>query len=446
MKQKIRTFITMARGRLMVVGVVLGGAFWIIESVMHVYVFHGHDFLDSIFFPELHEAWMRLIIVGMFIAFGIYGQGLINAWRQAQADLSLANAELTQIFETSADGMRVVDKDFNMLRANETFCALAGISKADAVDRKCYEVFRGPLCHSPGCPMARIIEGERRVEYDAEKVRGHGPKIPCIVTATPFRGHGGELIGIVEHFKNISARKQREEELRQSRRQLRELTSYLESAREKERTRIAREIHDELGQALTGMKMELHCCFQKLPKDDQSLVERAKGLLELIDENVCLVQRISSELRPGLLDNLGLAAAIEWQAAQLQERTGLKFAFLSEPEEIVLDQTPSTALFRIFQETCTNITRHANATNVEILLKETPEEVELRISDDGRGITEEEISHPKSFGLMGIKERVLSLGGEVEISGVENQGTTVRVRIPKDNGGEKTGDQDSGGR
>lgn len=446
MKEKIRTFIALARGRLIFIGIILGAAFWLIESVMHVYVFHGHDFVDSIFFPEFHEAWMRLIIVGMFISFGIYGQWLINARRQAQADLSLANAELAQIFETSADGMRVVNKEFDMLRANETFCTLAGISKKDAVGKKCYEVFRGPLCHGPGCPLIRILHGEERVECDAEKVRDHGPKIPCIVTATPFRGRGGELVGIVEHFKNISARKQREEELKKSRRQLRELASYLESAREKERTRIAREIHDELGQALTGMKMELHCCIQRLPKDDPLLVERAKKLLELIDESVHLVQRISSELRPGLLDNLGLSAAIEWQAAQLRDRTGVKCDFISEPEDILLDQTRSTALFRIFQETCTNIARHAKATKVEIMLKETPEEVELRISDDGKGITEKEISNPKSFGLMGIKERVLSLGGKVEIFGAENKGTTVRVRIPKDGVSEVTGDQDSGSR
>jgi PAS domain S-box-containing protein len=340
----------------------------------------------------------------------------------------------------------LVDKEFKMLRANETFCTLAGIRKKDAVGRKCYEVFRGPLCHSPGCPMIKILHGEERVEYDAEKVRDRGFKIPCIVTATPFRGHGGELIGIVEHFKDISVRKQREEELRQSRRQLRELASYLESAREKERTRIAREIHDELGQALTGIKMELHCCIQRLPENDQWLVERAKRLLELIDENVHLVQRISSELRPGLLDNLGLSAAIEWQAAQLQDRTGVQCDFVSKPEDIVLDQTRSTALFRIFQETCTNIARHANATKVEIVLKETPKEVELRISDNGKGITEKEISNPKSFGLMGIRERVLSLGGDVEISGTENKGTTVRVRIPKNGVGEGTDDQNSGDR
>ncbi len=434
-----------ARGRFVLIGIVLGAAFWFIESVMHVYVFHGDDLAESIFSPGFHEAWMRLIIVGMFIAFGIYGQWLINARRKAQAELSLANAELAQIFETSADGMRVVDRDFNMLRANETFCRLAGIEKQEAAGRKCYEVFRGPLCHSPGCPLIRILAGEDRVECDAVKIRDGHSEIPCIVTATPFRGPTGELIGIVEDFKDISSRKQSEEELRQSRRQLRELASYLESAREKERTRIAREIHDELGQALTALKMELHWCIQRLPKDDMVLSERAKKLLKLVDENVHLVQRISSELRPGLLDNLGLSAAIEWQAGQLSERTGITFDFLSEPEDIVLDQTRSTALFRIFQETCTNIVRHADATRAEIFLKATPLEVELRVTDNGKGITGKQISNPRSFGLMGIKERSLSLGGEVEISRAESSGTTVRVRIPMDGKENETGDKNTGG-
>jgi len=434
-----------ARGRFVLIGIVLGAAFWFIESVMHVYVFHGDDLAESIFSPGFHEAWMRLIIVGMFIAFGIYGQRLIYARRKAQAELSLANAELAQIFETSADGMRVVDRDFNMLRANDTFCRLAGIEKQEADGRKCYEVFRGPLCHSPGCPLIRILAGEDRVECDAVKIRDGHSEIPCIVTATPFREPTGELIGIVEDFKDISSRKQSEEELRQSRRQLRELASYLESAREKERTRIAREIHDELGQALTALKMELHWCVQRLPKDDMVLSERAKKLLKLVDENVHLVQRISSELRPGLLDNLGLSAAIEWQAGQFSERAGITFDFLSEPEDIVLDQTRSTALFRIFHETCTNIVRQADATRAEIFLKATPVEVELRVTDNGKGITAKQISNPRSFGLMGIKERALSLGGEVEISVAEKGGTAVRVRIPLDGKENETGDKNTGG-
>lgn len=436
----------MARSSFILIGTFLGAVFWLIESAMHVYVFHSHDLFESIFFPEPHEAWMRLIIVAMFVAFGIYGQLLINARRQAQQDLGLVNAELTQIFETSADGMRVVDREFNMLRANETFCTLAGIRKEEAIGRKCHEVFLGPLCHGPDCPLTRILQGEERVECDAIKVRKAGQEIPCIVTATPFRGGTGELIGIVEDFKDISVRKRAEEELKQSRRQLRELASYLESAREKERTRIAREIHDELGQALTALKMELHWWFEKLPKDDNELVEGVQKLSQLLDENVHLVQRISSELRPGMLDLLGLSAAIEWQAAQFRDRTGIKCDFISIPEDTVLDETSSIAIFRIFQEACTNIVRHAKATKIEIVLKETPEEVELKISDNGKGITDKEISNPKSFGLMGIKERAMSLGGTVEISGAENKGTTVRVRIPKESVMEKSGDKDSGGR
>jgi len=151
-------------------------------------------------------------------------------------------------------------------------------------------------------------------------------------------------------------------------------------------------------------------------------------------------------LRPGMLDLLGLSAAIEWQAAQFRDRTGIKCDFISIPEDTVLDETSSIAIFRIFQEACTNIVRHAKATKIEIVLKETPEEVELKISDNGKGITDKEISNPKSFGLMGIKERAMSLGGTVEISGAENKGTTVRVRIPKESVMEKSGDKDSGGR
>jgi len=382
----------------------------------------------------------------MFIAFGIYAQLLMNARKQAQAALGVANAELTQIFETSADGMRVIDRTFNMLRANETFCELTGIRKKDALGKKCYEVFRGPLCHTDGCPLTRILNGEDRVECDSEKIPESGPEIQCIVTATPFKGPKGEVIGIVEDFKDISERKRTEKELIQSRRRLRELASHLESAREMERTRIAREIHDELGQSLTALKMELHWCLKRLSKDDKELLEKAKTLPRLVDANVHLVQRISSELRPGLLDNLGLSAAMEWQTGQFQERTGISCEIICEPNEIVLDHTRSTALFRIFQETLTNIIRHADATRVEIVLWEKDGSVELTVTDNGKGIIEQEIADPKSFGLMGIKERVHSLGGTVAISSSKNKGTIVWVSVPASGSEDSTNAEDTGGR
>jgi PAS domain S-box-containing protein len=446
MKRKIKDLINPFKGRLALIGICLGGVFWVIESFMHVYVFHRISLVESVFSPELHEAWMRLIIVGMFISFGIYAQVLMNARKQAQVALAVANAELTQIFETSADGMRVVDRTFNMLRANETFCALAGIRKEDALGKKCYEVFRGPLCHTDGCPLTRILNGQDRVECDSEKVPESGSKIQCIVTATPFKDPEGQVIGIVEDFKDISQRKQTEKELIQSRRRLRELASHLESAREMERTRIAREIHDELGQSLTALKMELHWCLRRLPRDNKELLEKAKTLTELVDANVHLVQRISSELRPGLLDNLGLSAAVEWQTGQFQNRTGVSCDIICEPNEIVLDQTRSTALFRIFQETLTNIIRHSDATEVEIILREEDGDVELTVSDNGKGITEKEITDPKSFGLMGINERVNSLGGTVAISGSKRQGTTVRVSIPASSSEDSTRAEDTGSR
>jgi signal transduction histidine kinase len=135
-------------------------------------------------------------------------------------------------------------------------------------------------------------------------------------------------------------------------------------------------------------------------------------------------------LRPGLLDDLGLSAAIEWQADEFENRTGIKCNVEVDPEEIVLGRDRSTAIFRIFQESLTNIARHANASIVNVTVKEKPDTLELKVRDNGQGVTEEEISDPKSFGLIGMRERVHSLGGYLSISGTPNEGTTIMVSIP----------------
>jgi signal transduction histidine kinase len=151
---------------------------------------------------------------------------------------------------------------------------------------------------------------------------------------------------------------------------------------------------------------------------------------KLIDSTLQTVKRISTDLRPELLDDLGLSAAIEWQGEEFQNRTGIKCGMTIDPEEIILDRERSTAIFRIFQETLTNVARHANATRVAINLKMKTAKIELKIKDNGEGITEKQISNPKSFGLIGIRERVHFLDGDVKIKGVQDKGTTVTVRIP----------------
>ncbi|HYA02465.1 MAG TPA: sensor histidine kinase, partial [Syntrophobacteria bacterium] len=230
--------------------------------------------------------------------------------------------------------------------------------------------------------------------------------------------------------KNEGERARADEELRNSYRQLRDLSRYLQTAREEERTRIAREIHDELGQGLTALKMDLSWLKKRLLPKPEGLHDKAASMEGLIDATIQTVQRLSGELRPGILDDLGLAAAIQWQAEEFQKRTGTPCEVTLGPEDISLDRDRSTAVFRIFQEALTNVARHAGATEVAASLEEREGNVVLKVQDNGRGIKREETSSPTSFGLIGIGERVHSLGGKVNIIGVENKGTTIAVTIP----------------
>jgi signal transduction histidine kinase len=230
--------------------------------------------------------------------------------------------------------------------------------------------------------------------------------------------------------QEIRERRKAEDEVRQSQGQLRDLASHLQFIREEERIQIAREIHDELGQALTAIKMDIHWLGHKLPEDQQLLFDKLKAMSKLVDLTVQTVRRLSSELRPKLLDDLGLSAAIEWQAREFSNRAGIPCDFRSEPDDIILDKARSTAFFRIFQETLTNIARHAQATQVEVILRQNAAQVEMIVRDNGQGITIEAIADPKALGITGMRERAHSLGGNFEIAGVPKGGTAVKVSIP----------------
>ena len=213
-------------------------------------------------------------------------------------------------------------------------------------------------------------------------------------------------------------------------RQYKSLSSYLQEAREEERKTIAREIHDELGQLLTAMKIQLSLLPEEIKNDATAALERTEAMKKQIDGAIATVKNIITKLRPGLLDDLGLAAAIEWQAHEFQMRTGVVCDVKLTSDKISLEQEVSTAVFRILQETLTNVARHAKATRVQIELVQQTSTLLLTIRDNGKGITDEEIHHPESFGLIGIRERVSSFNGDLEICGTPNKGTTIRVSIP----------------
>jgi signal transduction histidine kinase len=243
----------------------------------------------------------------------------------------------------------------------------------------------------------------------------------------------GKLIGGVG--LEITERKHAEEELHRSRAQLRSLAAHLQSIREEERIRIAREIHDELGQLLTGFKMDLAWVDRRLdkPPDEAQrsrLVEKVREMSAMVDGMVDSVRRISAELRPGVLDDLGLAPAMEWQTREFQQRSGLQCQLTSDMGPNLLPQALSTAVFRIFQETLTNVARHASATRVSIALQQTDGRLLMRIEDNGRGITEEEMADSKSLGLAGMRERAMAQGGEFTIRGAPGRGTAVSASFP----------------
>ncbi len=222
------------------------------------------------------------------------------------------------------------------------------------------------------------------------------------------------------------------EKVRAGREQLRDLTSYLQTAREEERAYIAREIHDDFGQSLTALKMDLAWLTKRLA-DRPRLTEKASTMSDLIDSTIQTVRRVATQLRPGLLDDLGLAAAIEWQAQELAERTGINCELYLGDEDIVLDRDLATAIFRIFQETLTNVARHAEATEVQVELEDGTDELVLIVRDNGKGITPGQISDPHSLGLIGMRERARSWDGDVTFQSIPGQGTTVTVRMPRPN-------------
>ncbi|OPY76838.1 MAG: Signal transduction histidine-protein kinase/phosphatase DegS [Syntrophorhabdus sp. PtaU1.Bin058] len=240
---------------------------------------------------------------------------------------------------------------------------------------------------------------------------------------------------IVVTYEDITEQRRAEEELTSSREQLRNLSAYLQSVREKESTRIAREIHDELGQSLSAIQMDLIWLETRLPAADASLAEKVQRMRRLVDTTVDSVHRISTELRPILLDDLGLTAAMEWQVQEFQVRTGVQCEANLNCNDNSIEKDLATTFFRIFQETLTNIARHAEATHVKVRLARKGDELCLDVSDNGKGITPKQVSDTKSFGIMGIRERVNLWGGSVNIIGKSKKGTMIKIRIPMRRGG-----------
>lgn len=218
-------------------------------------------------------------------------------------------------------------------------------------------------------------------------------------------------------------------ELEEANEQLRELATRLQSIREEERTRVARRLHDELGQSLTALKMDCAWVVRKLEGADADVIRRAQSSVRLVDDTILMVRQLAADLRPGILD-LGLQAAIEWQAEEFQTRSEIACVVDASIQAGFLCPKQEVHLFRIFQESLTNIARHSGASLIQVTLRQDPGVLHFEVKDNGRGISEDEISRRKSLGLLGMRERVSIIGGTFSIQGSPGHGTTIRVDVP----------------
>jgi PAS domain S-box-containing protein len=344
--------------------------------------------------------------------------------KEANAALQKSEMRYRSYIDNAPDGVFVADERGRYLEVNASACRITGYSQQELLSMSIPDML----------PQASLQIGLDHFRKTAENGFSKADLL--------FRHKNGahrwwtvESVKLTEtrflgYTKDITERKIAEEELKSSLAQLHQLTHHIEEVREKERVAISRELHDDLGQALTAIKIDLGMIRKKVV--DDSAVIKLDKVTALVGETIKTVQKLTSQLRPSIIDDLGLEAAIEWYTKEFAERNEVEVK-LDMDQGIDIAPDTSLNLFRIMQEALTNISRHAKATHVDVGLHQSRESVYFSISDNGIGITESEINSKTFFGIMSMKERAISLGGRFTIYRDANNRTTVKLVIPLNN-------------
>lgn len=345
--------------------------------------------------------------------------------RRAEEELALERTKLGKILDALPIGISIVNRSHGIEYTNAALVDEFG----PAAGQTCHDYFQGWPDVCPGCRLDEAFAGKSVTwEWRSEK----SGKIYEIFD-TPLEYANGSL-STLHIVRDITARKLGEDELRGSRERLRSLSAHLQRAREEERTAISREIHDELGQVLATVQLGVSSLAEQY-HDHRHLIDKISGMKQLLTGAIRTVQRISTQLRPAILDELGLAEAIEWQAAEFRERTGIACT----PDILLLEtnyrRDVATTAFRIFQEALTNVIRHAGASRVDVSVEERNRRIVLVVADNGRGITPQQVRDGRSLGITGMRERAYALGGRVRICRSLEGGTAVIAHIPIDSQG-----------
>jgi PAS domain S-box-containing protein len=341
-------------------------------------------------------------------------------------------AKLKRLYDSDIIGIAFCDTRGQVKDANDAVLRMLGYSRE--------EVLAGGIRWDRLTPPEWWSTNERASQqlalsgiaepWEKEYFHKNGRRVPVLVGVARMEGSTETVCFVLDNTPRKRA--EEAEALARSEQQLRLLAAHVEKASEAERARLAREVHDVLGQELTGLKMDVAWVSRRMAQTEAHDVveERLQSMLGRLDSMIGTVRRIATELRPGALDDLGLREAIEEHAREFQARSGIAVNVAPFERDLPVDRARSTALFRIFQELLTNAARHAAATRVRVALRIEGDTLVLSVEDDGVGITEAQATSPSSLGLLGIRERALVFGGECRVDGAPGRGTSVQVRIP----------------
>lgn len=337
---------------------------------------------------------------------------------------------LRTIIETEPDCIKLIGRDLILLDINKP--GLEMIESDDLASVKGLNITH--IIHEPFRPQFHeVVENvyKGNIEKFSFKINGFKGSTKWLdMVAVPLKNAAGEIISMLSVSRDVTEKIKTEEDVQLMNQELLDLSSHLQNIREEERTMIARDIHDELGQQLTALKMDIHWINKKLKIADPVIGKKLSEALALIDETVKSVRRISSNLRPSILDDLGLIAALEWHSNEMQKRSALKINFTTDMHDKSIPDNIATGIFRIYQEIITNTIRHAQAHHVNAVLHTTDGQIALEVEDDGKGMDITKINKNKTLGLIGIKERTYVLGGTFKLFSYPGKGTQIKISIP----------------
>ena len=351
----------------------------------------------------------------------------ITKYKQIEKAIERVAKEWRGTFDSARDAILMLDRRARIIRVNLATTRLFDCEFADLLGCSLHEVVQERLGLNDPFGIEEAWESLAQVRRDVS-LGDDGLWVRS--TVDPVLDASGEVRGGVIFLSNITTEKVAEVQLRETLSQLRRLSSHLQVVRDQERKSIAREVHDELGHALTALKMDVAWLAKRVSDTDAGLTARTQGMTALIDQLIATVRRISTALSPPVLDDLGLAAALEWMANDFQERTGIttRIELPTEPQRFTSSR--ESTVFRIVQECLTNIARHAGAAEVDIGWRQDDETVELRVADDGCGFEASAATHKPGLGLLGMAERARDLSGRLQIDSRPGEGCIIRVTFP----------------